>query len=216
VTSGAIDAIIVQQASRGIWQMQLDVTAVLHDRYAAAHQMDQLRAVRQWERWNRWQLLAWAVQHYAYVFWIDSDAAIVGGEDLRLAVQERPIGMVWGQDRRGAEPLACNNGVLYLRATPEVRTWVAEICAHEPAATTDFSDTWWSDAGRILYDAWITLALADDPRWRDLYGKLPARWNSIAGVSQVTEPVVMAWHGYGSQQERLAAMLAARERGWRW
>jgi hypothetical protein len=210
------DAIIVQQASRGVWQRQLDVTAELHDAYAATHKMDLLRAVRQLERWNRWQLVQWALEHYAYVFWIDSDAAIVGQEDLRDAVQDAPIGMVWGQDRRGAEPLTCNNGVMHLRSTAEVQAWAAEVMAHEPDVTTDFSVTWWSPAGQILYDAWITLALADDPRWRALYGRLPARWNSIAGVSEVPEPVVMAWHGYGDQEQRLQAMLAARARGWRW
>jgi len=211
-----IDALIVQQASRGIWQRQLDVTAELHDRYAADHQMDLLRAVRQCARWNRWELLVWALAHYAYVFWIDSDAAIVGSEDLRVVVQEQPIGMVWGQDLRGSEPAACNNGVMYLRSTPAAQAWAAEILAHEPAAETNFSGPWWSETGKTYYDAWITLALADDPRWRNLYGRLPARWNSIAGVSEVPEPVVMAWHGYYDQDERLREMLAAQARGWRW
>lgn len=137
--------------------------------------------------WSKIHLMQMALKDYEYIFWIDSDAAIMDFEtDLRDSVKDINIGACI-HDPAKSPFLASlgvakhiNVGVMYLRNTETTRTFVDKWMASYPGVPR------WAEQGsfnNLIIEMPDAVTAIDD------------KWNSTINVNIVEKPVVRAWHG---------------------
>lgn len=203
---------IVIQWAAGKHEKLLRLTESAHRAYCLKHQLD-YRALYGVEHqvesrhpfWTKVYLIREALgENYDFVVWLDADALIVGDEDLRAAVSEG-IGARWCVlDWEKISPLAYNHfncGVLYLRNSPAVRDFVRRWLD-----TSDEGHPW---ADQHVFNQ-ITSGTESPDEGLPLVGALDAKWHSIHPHFEAEGlPFVVAWHGYGTVEDRYRAMYEA-------
>ena len=201
------DAVILQQA----WQVgpfadMLRLCYQRHAAYAWAHNMEYIAWAgslkpEMWPGgWGKiWLMRLMLDQGYKYVFWIDTDAAIVNMDcDLRSGL---PEGKLFGACEHWAEdwfpkfdiPRHFNVGVLFLKNDP---------------LTVEFLDDW---IGRYPgHPRWLEQGafneMVKEDKYKDVFHPLEARWNATYNVNHVENPVIMAWHGVMPESQRFSMM----------
>ncbi len=198
------DAILIQCAS-GEQTELLDLTREHHTAYAKRHNMDYVgrlgrQAPGRAPTWDKIALIRAALSKgtYKHIFWLDADTVIADvAKDMRRALPDgRWLGMVRHHDPVAKSLAWLNAGAIYLRATPLCRVFIDEVWDAWPVNHP------WEDNMSIV------MVLANEPdRWPGV-AVLPDEWNSTRLMNEVRDPVVKAWHGYGSVAARRHVMTA--------
>ena len=189
--------LLIQQAT-GDHQKLLDLTSGIHRKYCQDHGFDYwcIYGVPRGldGRHTYWAKVALLLQGiaagYEQVVWLDADTLIVTEEDL----PRHTLGMTWnkGLDKEGFYD-HFNCGAIY--ATDDAEWFLQDW------DSTDEKDHPWHDqhALHIARQKWGI----DSP-----ITAIDRRWNSTP-FTPSDNPAVLAWHGYGTLQDRHEAMQEA-------
>lgn len=137
--------------------------------------------------WNKIALVRHALElGFDLVAWLDADTLIVRDEeDIRTALNGGgPLALAQHPSEGiNGTPTHWNSGVMIMRNAPRTR---------------EFFDAVW-EAGPLGNHHWHEQArmLALLPEFPDLLQRLDDRWNSTEGLTDVSKPVIKAWHGGG-------------------
>jgi len=190
--------VIVQQASH-YYAPLLRLSGGLHEAYAKRHGFDLevyhgTFAPREWHRyWDGWQVIQWLLNAGArWLVWVDSDALIVGNEDVRTAGGGRR-GCWIGCVRHPGPPAHWNTGVMVIRNGDRVRQFFREVFRRGPG-----SEPWYQQA--IANEMW------DEPEWGEILQPLDDRWNSTIDVNWVADAQIRAWHGQPGFRGKMRGM----------
>lgn len=203
------DCVLIQQAS-GPYKELLELALPHHLAYVKRHGMDYWPIFGEARDagyalhpyWDKVALINQAFDAgYERVIWLDSDALIIGDDDLREAMPQDGIGAVWHSLDWGDSQLYdhFNAGVIYLSGKQ----------------SEDFAYRWY---GNAMMDG------GNDHPWHDqhvlnemakrepgIVQEIDKRWHSTYPY-QMSDDLpgiqVMAWHGYGNIATRKAAMQA--------
>jgi hypothetical protein len=213
------DAVIIQQCtSTNSWQMPWSnsfndmqrLTQPRHQAYARAWNFDlrvtfgDLHAEQRLGAWPKIELILEALRAgYAFVVWVDSDAAIMDfGVDLRSALAEGQfIGAALHTPEKSAflkqheVPAHLNVGVLYVRNSELTRTFFEEWLSGA-------GDARWMEQGSFN-------ELCRDERFKDICTAVADTFNATVNVNPVDNPAVIGWHGVMPPEARLGMMKAA-------
>lgn len=188
------DAIIIQQAytpdtdCAGSFSDMLRITMQRHATYARSQKMDYVAYFGDYcnEKglstggWHKIKMILDCLEKgYEYVFWIDTDAAIVDMEhDLRQAFTDKYIGCC--EHNANGIPAHLNVGVMFVKNGEGVK---------------EFMKGWWG-------------AFPGDPRWMEqgafndlskkhpeLVFKMDDKYNATVNVNMCENPVIVGWHG---------------------
>lgn len=185
----------------------LRLTYNRHSAYALAHQMDYwaFQGGIHWQEmpgeagaWSKIWLMKYALKDYEYIFWIDTDAAIMDFEtDLRDSVKDIHIGACV-HDPAKSDYLKrlnidkhVNIGVMYLHNTEATRDFIDKWLARYPGEKR------WAEQGsfnKLMDEYPDTVSIIDD------------KWNATVNVNMVEKPVVMGWHGVSPNTTRFMQM----------
>ena len=183
------DALFVQCAFPTTHSM-LTLTASLHSEYCERHKFDYWALIGNVK--SKSDLLLEAIdQGYKYIVVSDADVLIVDHiRDLREACPYDAIGATWHENSSWGNGAYdhYNLGIVYCQVGPTIRNHI------ERWANTDPCGHPWGEQD--------TFNQMDVPKVR-----IGAEWNSMPGWESST-PIVKAWHGYGNNADRLAAMTA--------
>ncbi len=133
---------------------------------------------------------------YEYVFWLDTDAAVVDfGTDLRDVFKEMGEASIGACEHNANNiPAHLNVGVMYFRKTKESVRFVADWLKQYPG------DRNWAEQGVFNH-------LMKEPQYKGIVAKVDDKWNSTLKTNESKTPVVMGWHGIGGNGiARLNAM----------
>ena len=201
------DAVILQQA----WQIgpfadMLRLCYQRHAAYAWAHNMEYIAWAGSlkpdlWPGgWGKiWLIRLMLEQGYKYVFWIDTDAAIVNGEcDLRNAL---PDGKLIGAVEHYAPdwfpkfdiPRHFNVGILLVKNDPLTKEFMDDWISRYPGHSR------WLEQGAFN-------GMVGEDKYRDVFQKLDDRWNATYNVNPVENPYIMGWHGVMPEAKRYSMM----------
>jgi len=130
---------------------------------------------------------------YEFVVWMDTDAAVVRDVSLTEALPKTAHigGCLHPPNERLKIESHVNVGVLYFRNTDETRSFVNAWEASWPA-----KDPRWQEQG----------AFNDLSKSSGIVSVIDNKWNSTYQVTEVPDPVVMAWHGSWPLAHRLDLM----------
>jgi hypothetical protein len=172
-----------------------------HVAYAISHKMDYIPYFGDYTDrdvytggWSKIKMIVDALKKYEYVFWIDTDAAIVKFDtDLRDAFQ----GNIGCCEHRAEVfpkeleiPTHYNVGVIFVKNDDGVK---------------EFFESWWN-------------SYPGDPRWAEqgafnelvkdspLFFKLDDRYNATVNVNMCEDPVIVGWHGVSPLNKRFEMM----------
>lgn len=201
------DAVIVQQAYQiGPFSDMLRLTYQRHAAYAWAHGMEYWPmsatfAPDKWPGgWGKIELLQMVLkQGYEYVFYIDTDAAIVDLEcDLRQGLPEgKLIGACehWAPDwfPEYDIPRHYNVGVMFFRNAPLVHEFLADWISRYPGEER------WMEQGTFN-------KMVREEKYAGVFHKLDDKWNATYRVNEVEKPCIMGWHGVMPEAKRFAMM----------
>jgi galactosyl transferase GMA12/MNN10 family len=199
------DAVIIQQA----WQIgpfadMLRLTYQRHAAYAWAHGMEYwtVAGCLKPEMWPGGWGKIWLIQQmmdigYKYIYWIDTDAAIVNMDcDLRDAL---PDGKLIGACEHWADwfaqfdiPKHYNIGVCFFKNEPQTKEFLAEWIAAYPG------DPRWMEQG--TFNELVT------GKYKDIFHPMDAEWNATFRVNEVERPNIQGWHGVMPEAKRFAMM----------
>jgi hypothetical protein len=198
------NAIILQQAYTpdtdvsGLFSDMLRLTMQRHAAYARAHQMDYVAYFGDYcnEKglttggWHKIKMILDCLERgYEYVFWIDTDAAVVDfEEDLREAFTDKFIGCCEHNANNIAAHL--NVGVTFVRNGDGVKEFMREWWDAFPG------DKRWMEQG-----AFNDLT----KKYPELVFKMDDRYNATVNVNMVDNPVIIGWHGLNAKN-RIAMM----------
>jgi len=187
------DAIIIQQAytpdveGAGLFSDMLRITMQRHAAYARAHQMDYVAYFGDYCQekglstggWHKIKMiLDYLEKGYKYIFWIDTDAAIVDLEaDLREAFTDKFIGCC--EHNANNIPAHLNVGVMFVKNGDGVKEFMREWWDAFPG------DVRWMEQG----------AFNDLVKKSDLVFKMDDKYNATVNVNMVENPVIIGWHG---------------------
>ncbi|MFA5208295.1 MAG: putative nucleotide-diphospho-sugar transferase [Candidatus Paceibacterota bacterium] len=183
----------------------LRLTFQRHAAYAMSHKMDYQCYIGDYAldkgvltgAWHKIKMIIDALERgYEYVFWLDTDTAIVGDEDLRNAFTDKFIGCCEHKSDKFPKewqvPTHLNVGVVFVKNGKGV---------------LDFMRKWWD-------------SFPGDKRWMeqgsfnelvkesDLIFKLDDRFNATVNVNEVEKPVILGWHGIQPASKRFSMMKA--------
>ena len=128
---------------------------------------------------------------YEFVAWVDTDAAIMGDEDLSNALTaDQHIGGCI-HDAHDI-PRHINVGALYFNNTKETRLFVSNW--HDSYPATEHQ---WQEQGEFNRLA------KEHP---EIVSEIDAKWNSTVDTNEVDNPVVKGWHGIRPHSLRLQVM----------
>lgn len=150
--------------------------------------------------WAKIELVKLALDKgYQYVIWMDADALI---KDLDTDLREGCVDGIGACWHRIPQLHHWNVGVLYYTNTKLVREFVDAWLAQYPGPRDG-----WNEQGvfnKLAMQSKVVQTISD-------------KWNATLNYSMVPDAVVLGYHGYGTADERLAAMkdtlnsLEARE-----
>jgi hypothetical protein len=205
-------AVLLQIGVGEKWAALLDASRERHSAYCRQHGFDYVAITKSdyqtTPMWSRYFHISRLLADYAFVVYMDADALIVDpAADLRDALSVTQIGMRWGQ-APGGEPWHFNAGVMYVKRYSAVLDLFDEMLALAPrgANLTDDAAPWWlapTSEQRVLN------ALLSVPHWSVLVERIEYRWNSVVGIDNIANPVVVAWHGGRPVEAKLAALERA-------
>ncbi|MEP6754023.1 MAG: hypothetical protein ABJA67_00865, partial [Chthonomonadales bacterium] len=179
----------------------LDITRQRHEQYAKLHNMDYVcqYGPQQSERPAMWDKIPVLIdllkrRKYKYIFWMDADTLIVDmGRDMRSSAPESSwLGMV-----THGNPPYYNNGVMHVKNCPQALVFLEAVWNHYPVASA------WEDNEAVIK------VLEQNPALRSGVTIISDDWNSTVGQNQSPQPVVVAWHGFGSAEARRNSMVQA-------
>lgn len=193
------DAVVVQHIVSGsAYRACLGVTVGRHLEYTARHAMDYCLIeadVNGWDaargHWGEVALIERFTRDYRYVFYVDADAAIYDLDvDLReaFAHEDERAGILAVQ--HPGPPVHLNTGVLYVR---------------HAAGLSEFLDLW-LDGYPGCAPWWEQGVFNAMARGEPLVGRIGLRWNSTWNIAEAAEPIVIAWHGNHSIENRIRLM----------
>ena len=204
------NSIIIQQAYEPdlnhIFTDMLRLTMNRHSAYALSHKIDYLpffgdytdRDVRT-GGWSKIKMMIDCIEKgYEYVFWIDTDAAIMDfTKDLRDAFTDKNIGCCEHNAKNFPKdwqvPTHLNVGVTFVKNGEGVLS---------------FLQKWWD-------------AFPGEQRWveqgsfnklakeSDLVFKMDDKYNATVNVNMCENPVIVGWHGVSPISKRFAMMKQA-------
>jgi hypothetical protein len=145
--------------------------------------------------WTKIELIQQTIeQGYEYIVWLDPDALIADMEtDLRLGCIDG-IGACW---HRIPQLNHWNVGVLFIKNTPEVKTFIDEWLSAYPGPRDG-----WNEQGvfnKMAMKSRVVQTISD-------------RWNATLNYSFVPDAVVIGYHGNGDAAKRLAMMKGTLEK----
>jgi len=133
-----------------------------------------------------------------WVFWVDSDAMIVGNEDPRSVMSGYLVGMAW-YPKNAKHAGHLHRGSFFLRACDQVAGLLERVLREGPGP-------------RPHWDQGLLNKYLAEPQWKGKFKTLPIEWNSAVKHNDPVECVIRAWHGMGSIQRRLQLMQAEMKR----
>ena len=193
---------LLQSARPSYWP-HIDLTERVHRAYAERHGLKYV-AMRQtgpfttFPGWDKLPLLIDLTGRpdTGFVFYVDADAMAVGNTDPRTALGERLVGMsrhTWMKHPSITTPTSVNAGVIFLRACPQVHDWLEFVLDNAQGVWPGYEQT-------IMNES------LEAPGWVGKYANLPHIWNSTVCLGHPADCEIRAWHGGGSEGERLARM----------
>ena len=133
-----------------------------------------------------------------WVFWVDSDAMIVGNEDPRLVMDGHLVGMAW-YPKNAKHAGHFHRGSFFLKAHPQVVELIERILREGPGP-------------RPHWDQGLLNKYLAEPQWKGKFKTLPIEWNSAVKHNDPEECVIRAWHGMGGIHKRFLMMQAEMQR----
>ncbi len=197
-------AVLIQQAT-GDSRPLLELSAGRHAAYCQRHRITYWPVIGdlQFGRHTRWSKIALVCRAleagFETVTWLDADTLIVRNEvDIRAALHDGgPLALaLHPSPGLNGSPTHWNTGVMVMRNMPRTREFFAAVWERSPLDGHP-----WQDQARIL-------ALL--PEFPELLQRLDDRWNSTVGLTDVDNPVIKAWHGFG--RVALSSMYAELKR----
>ena len=189
------DAIILQQAYEPNYNTyfsdMLRLTMQRHAAYALSHKMDYLPYFGDYTDrdvttggWSKIKMILDALDKgYKYVFWIDTDAAIV---DLTVDLREAFTGFIGCCEHDGTKlpkewkvPVHLNVGVTFVKAGDGVR---------------EFIQKWWD--AYPGHQRWMEQGSFNDlSKDNPLVFKMDDKYNATVNMNMCEKPVIKGWHG---------------------
>jgi hypothetical protein len=132
---------------------------------------------------------------YEYIFWLDTDAAIVDFKtDLRDVFKEMGEASIGACEHNANKiPPHINVGVMYFRKTPQCVRFIDDWLKQFPG------DKNWNEQGVFNH-------LRQEPQHQGVVAKIDDKWNATVNVNPHPNPVVKGWHGQGNGMIRLNLM----------
>lgn len=215
------NAVLIQQAT-GPFTPLLQLTEAHHRDYCLRHDIDYwclygVTSPRARERygfhWEKIRLIQQALEAgYEYVIYLDVDCLIVSEDDLRDGCPTEALGFArhCGDWEKYLPDFVLydhfNVGAIYVGAGGNVNEFLAEWLARDPEGHC------WHEqhALNMLAKEWEELNDLDDLDG-GIEGHLPFaqiddRWNSTFNTNMAPNPAVLAWHGFGTIEDRYHAM----------
>lgn len=202
------DAIILQQAydptENTYFVDMLRLTMQRHAAYALSHKMDYLPYFGDYSDrdvytggWSKIKMILDALDNgYKYIFWVDTDAAIVDfNADLRDAFPEKGlIGCCEHNEKAFKKemqiPTHLNVGVTFVQNGEGVREFVQKWYDSFPGVQR------WAEQGSFNELA------KDNP----LVFKMDDKYNATVNVNMCENPVIVGWHGVFPLNKRFNMM----------
>lgn len=204
------NAIILQQSNEevigngGHFSDMIRLTMQRHAAYARAFKMDyQIYFGEPTDRnvwtgaWHKIKMIQDALERgYEYVFWLDTDAAIVDfNADLRNAFTDKFIGCVQHDGSKLPKewnvPVHLNVGVTFVR---------------NGAGVKEFMQEWWDsfpgDKRWLEQGAFNDLAKLHP----ELVFRMDDKYNATVDMNMCDNPVVIGWHGITPISKRFGMM----------
>jgi hypothetical protein len=198
------DSIILQQCyepTLGTYFVDmLRMTMGRHAAYALSHKMDYLPYFGDYtERgvntggWSKIKMIQDSLERYKYIFWIDTDAAIV---DFSADLRDAFTGSIGCCEHKNLPkelqvPDHFNVGVTFVRNDPGVE---------------DFMRAWWNsfpgDKRWVEQGAFNQLI----KEYPELFFKLDDKYNATVNVNMCEKPVIVGWHGIMPLNKRFNMM----------
>ena len=204
-----MNAIIIQQAYSPIINFKfsdmLRLTMQRHAAYAMSHKMDYLPLFGDYSDrslftggWDKIKLIQEAIERgYEYVFWIDTDAAIVDfSVDLRDAfINQKLIGCCEHKRENLPKeydiPTHLNVGVTFVKNGDGVKEFLQEWWDSFPG------DKRWVEQGSFNDMA---------KKYPEIVFKMDDRFNATVNVNMCDKPVIVGWHGIQPDSKRFDMM----------
>ena len=203
-----MNAIILQQAYSPIinhkFTDMLRLTMQRHAAYALSHKMDyQVYFGDYTDRsvftggWDKIKLIQDALNRgYEYVFWIDTDAAIIDfSVDLRDAFTDKFIGCCEHKRENLPKeydiPTHLNVGVTFVKNGNGVKEFIQEWWDSFPG------DKRWVEQGSFNEMA---------KKYPEIVFKMDDRFNATVNVNMCEKPVILGWHGIQPDSKRFNMM----------
>jgi hypothetical protein len=188
---------VLLQSATPEYDPLLDLTESTNREYAESHGMKYYRAqgpiMSQWlPNWDPVFLtlaLMEANRDIKGIFWMDADALAVGRDSVVEALWNTDLAMC----RHAGPPEHWNYGVCWTRNTEQVRHFLRTVIARGPGVWP-----WYNE--QIMND------LLAGPLFAGLITRMHDRWNSTREFTEVTDPVVVAWHNGRGMANKLYQM----------
>lgn len=205
-------AVLIQFAHGEPHEAMLRASYPQHAAYAEQHGFDFISGpiadpVDARFAWLSFKYLLNALRNgYEYAVFLGTDCLIVDMlTDLREAVSDYPLGMVYGQ-APGGEPPHFNCGAIYIRNDKRVIEFLEELLTLQPDEGTPFQVVRWWETETCEQTIANGLLSTSFP---DLCAKLDPRWNCVDGIHDTTNAVVIGWHGVADHNLKLERLKAA-------